>query len=234
MYNGRNPKLFQFVSITQPILTMAPLSLKILFRQFVLIALLVLSVTSCNQYDYSSPNPGILEIRLKTKNSRTSFMPFSSANFFSFNLKSLDAIRSNGARLDVLPDLNAIRRSNDGDNFNTLDTLSRDSVLVLGKVYAPPGTYVGIDIVAQILGGNSFVQIAGVLGIPIIIPVIEPIPPPPALNQLPRPGQTLSFTVNESKLTRVTVMIDLDESLIRHTEFFEGDLQFYVSSIQNF
>ena len=214
---------------------MAPHSFKIVFGHFCLIALMVLSWTSCNQYDYASPTPGILEIRLKSKNSRTSFMPFSGANRFSFNLKSLDAIRQNGARLDVLPDLYAIRRSNDGDDFNTLDTLARDSVLVLGKVYAPPGTYVGIDIVAQILREASYVQIAGVVPErPNIIPVVEPLPPPPALNSLPRPGQTLSFTVSESKLTRVTVMIDLDETLIRHTEFFEVDLQFYVSSIQNF
>ncbi len=198
-----------------------------------LLAATALSAISCSQYDYVSPTPGILEIRLRTKNSRQDFIPFGTSTFI-FNLKSLDAIRDNGARLDVLPDLNTIRRSNDGDNFNTLDTLARDSVLVLGKVYAPPGKYVGIDIVAELLHGFSVVQIAGVAGRFIPIPVIEPVPPPPALNQLPRSGQTLSFTVNEGKVTRVNVMIDLDQTLLRRTEYFEGDLQFYVSSIQNF
>ncbi len=199
-----------------------------------LIAAITISGISCSQYDYASPTPGILEIRLRTKNSRQDFMPFGTSTFI-FNLKSLDAIRQDGARLDVLPDLNTIRRSNDGDNFNTLDTLARDSVYVLGKIYAPPGTYVGIDIVAQLLQGFSVVEIASVVpSRPIIIPVIEPVPVPAALNQLPRQGQTLSFTVTEGKVTRVNVMLNLDETLIRRTEYFEGDLQFYVSSIQNF
>ncbi len=226
-----NPRTFSYNIIPIP---MGPHSLKKISWYVCFFAATLMSGISCSQYEYASPTPGILEIRLRAKNSRQDFMPFGKSTFI-FNLKSLDVIRQDGARLDVLPDLNTIRRSNEGDNFNTLDTLSRDSVLVLGKVYAPPGTYVGIDIVAQLLQGFSLVQIVSVVPErPTVIPVIEPVPPPAALNQLPRPGQTLRFTVSEGKVTRVNVMIDLDETLIRRTEYFEGDLQFYVSSIQNF
>ncbi len=206
-------------------------SLTSLFRHSVLILVLVVSGISCSQYEYASPSPGILEIRLKTKNSRTDLMPFGLSGLV-INLKDLKTITSSSAKLDVLPDINAIRRSSDGDFFNALDTLARDSAIVLGKVYSPPATYTGIDIVAQFAGNTVF--IAGVAGTFIAIPIDFSTPPPPALNQLPREGQSLSFTVNEGRLTRVNVMLDLDSTLIRRTETFRGDLQFYISSIQNF
>ncbi len=199
------------------------------------VLLLMLSVTllfvSCSQYDYTSPLPGILEIRLKTKNSRTSLMPFGQSSF-NFNLKSLEVVRAGGARLDVLPDVNAIRRPTNGDSYNALDTLARDSAIILGRAYAPPGEYVGINLVATI--ENSFVIVPRPSGIPSVLPVAPPSTLVPALKQLPRPGESLSIKVQENRLTRVHVMLDLDSTLIRRAEYFEGVLQFYISSIQNF
>jgi hypothetical protein len=200
---------------------------------FTLALALVFSVMSCGQYDYSSPNPGILEIHLKTKNSRTDFLPFSDRSFFLFNLKSLEAFTVSGGRLPVLPDLNAIRRSTDGDFFNTLDTLARDSSLILGKVYAPPGTYNRIEMVASIIS-PSFVVVPNVGTLTRQIEVEQPLPLPDALKTLPRAGGTMSFTVAEGRVTRVNVMIDLDTTLVRQTESYLGQLQFYVSSIQNY
>lgn len=199
------------------------------------IMLLMLSVVllfvSCSQYDYTSPLPGILEFRLKTKNSRTSLMPFGQSSFV-FNLKSLEAVRAGGARLDVLPDLNAIRRPTNGDSYNALDTLARDSAIILGRAYAPPGEYVGINLVATI--ENNIVIVPRASGIPSFIQVAPPPYIVPALKQLPRPGESLSIKVAENRLTRVNVMLDLDSTLIRRAEYFEGALQFYISSIQNF
>lgn len=213
---------------------MGPHSLKNLTWRVCLIFATVMSGISCSQYDYTSPEPGILEIRLKAKNSRQDFMPFGNNNSFFFNLKRLEVFRSDNVRLTVLPDLNAIRRDDDGDLFNALDTLARDSVYILGRTYAAPGDYKTIDILAQLgQGQGSFVLISGVLGIPTFIPVTEPIPQPDALNSLPRDSQTLSVRVNEGRTTRVNVMLDLDSTLVRLAESFQGDLQFYVSSIQN-
>jgi hypothetical protein len=192
---------------------------------------LALSVMSCSQYEYTSPTPGILEVHLKTKNSRTTFMPFGTSQF-SINMKDLEAIRPNGARLEILPDLLAIRRSEGGEIYNTLDTLARDSTIVMGRAYAPPGDYSRVHITASIQ--EDFVFKAGVAGIPVAIPVIQPLPPPPALKELPRAGQTLNISVNEGRITRVNLMLDLDSTLIRRAESFEGSLQFYVSSVQNF
>ncbi len=199
------------------------------------IMLLLLSVTflfvSCSQYDYTSPLPGILEFRLKTKNSRTSLMPFGTSDF-TFNLKSLEAVRAGGARLDVLPDLNAIRRPTNGDFINALDTLARDSAIILGRSYAPPGEYVGVNLVATIESGGVLVPRAS--GIPSFLPVVPPPVIVPALKQLPRPGESLSIKVAENRVTRVNIMLDLDSTLVRRAEYFEGSLQFYISSIQNF
>lgn len=158
-------------------------------------------------------------------------MPFGESNRFRITLRSLEAIRNDGARLAVYADLNAIRRSDDGDTFNCLDTLARDSVYILGQAYAPPGTFTGIDITAE---HENFVRVTGVMGLVSTIDVVVSQPPPPALNQLPRPGETLSIKVNEARKTVVNVMLDLDSTLIRRTEVFRGDLQFYVSSIQNY
>lgn len=198
---------------------------------------LVASGLSCEQYEYTSPLPGILEIRLRAKNSRTDFMPFGAGSSFFINLKSLEAIRDDNSRLTVLPDLNAIRRDDDGDVFNTLDTLARDSVLLLGRTYAPPATYHGIDLTTTpetLPGFGMSVVVFDEFGIPRIFPVVQPLPVPSALKQLPRPGESLRFTVNEGRRTVVNVLIDLDSTLIRRVESFDCDLQFYVSSIQNY
>ncbi len=161
-------------------------------------------------------------------------MAFGGGNLFVINMKTLEAIREGGQRLEILPDLNAIQRSEDGDFFNVLDTLARDSLYLLGQAYAPPATYKGLDIVASVMQGAEFVRIVGLLGIQTEVPVVAPTPTPSALNSIPRPGESLSIMVHEGRRTVVNVMLDLDSTLVRRTEFFECDLQFYVSSIQNY
>ena len=198
-----------------------------------LIVVLIASGISCSQYEYDSPTPGVLEIRLRTKNNRADFLRFGGGNSFYINLKSLEGLRGQ-QRLTILPDLNSIQRSVDGDIFNTLDTLARDSAYVLGQAYAPPATYTSLDITAEVLQGAEFIQLISSYGFPTAVQVVAPTPTPPALNSLPRPGESLGITVNEGRRTVVNVMLDLDSTLVRRTEFFECDLQFYVSSIQNY
>lgn len=212
---------------------------RLLITTSALVLIAVLGI-SCGQYDYTSPTPGIIEIRLKSKNSRTSLIPFGPSSFFQFRMKDLEVFTTAGNRLAVLSDLNAIRRSDDGELFNTLDTLARDSALVLGRTYAPPGEYGRLELVAEIPPQSfdyplaSQVVVPNVGGVVRRIQVEQPVPPLPALKKLPRTSGTLSLTVNEGRLTRLTVMIDLDSTLTRRTETFLGRLEFYVSSIQNF
>jgi len=220
--------------------------MSVLFRthlQHLLIALLLSLVTlSCDQYEYASPVPGILEIRLNVKNNRPSLLPVSNLNDFSFILKELEATQSGDIKLPVLPDIYAIRRNPDGDRFNCLDPLGSDSALVLGASYAPPQLFTGLEMFTEFapsqnqFGGQSYPYAVTIQTgfFPSVIEVRQPVPPPPAFRALPRAGETLNIQVNEGRLTRVTVTLDLDSTLTRRTEFFLGDLYFYVSSVQNF
>jgi hypothetical protein len=191
---------------------------------------LTLSFLSCKQYDYASPLPGILEIRLGTENNRTDLLPFSPQNNFSLNVRKVVVRQSGDIRLELFSDLTAIRRDRDGDFYNCLDTLARDSSLILAIAYVPPGTYQGLDIEVTpndvLLIGSGF--------FPSLIEVRQPFPFPPALQQLPPAGETLSIPVLEERLTRVTVKIDLDSTLARRMETFEYHPHFYVSSVRTF
>lgn len=198
-----------------------------------LAALIVAAITglSCSQFDYNSPLPGIVEIRLAVKNTRPDILEFGgidtatgTGNFFVLNLKELEIAQANGSRLRVYSSLAAIRRDPDGDNFNTLALEARDSALVLGVVYAPPAVFSRLEMsitstgfVIRSSGGN--------------IPVIE-IPPFRAFQQLPEEGQALSIPVTEGRTTRVTVTFDMDRSLIQRTETFDYVPHFFVSSVQ--
>ena len=185
---------------------------------------------SCKDYEFASPQPGILEIRLGVKNSRTDLLPFSPVNTFAILVRKVVVRKPGNIELEVFADLNAIRRNRDGDPFNCLDTLAADSALVLGKSYTPPGTYEGIDVevtpVSGILVQSSF--------FPSFIEVQQSIPSPPALQQLPGPGKSVSITVQEGRLTRASITFDLDSSLVRRTETFGYRPYFYISSVQNF
>jgi len=204
---------------------------------------LSLVTLSCDQYDYASPLPGILEVRLSVKNNRQGdLLPFSPVNQFAFILKELRATQPGDIRLPVYPDTYAIRRNLDGDRFNCLDTLARDSALILGATYAPPESFTGIEMFTELapyqnqFGGANYPYAVVISSsfFPSVIEVVQPLPPPPAFRRLPRPGEALNIQVNEGRLTRVTITLDLDSTLVRRTEFFLGNLVFYVSSVQNF
>ena len=214
----------------------------VLLRLFMGI-LLSLITLSCDQYEYASPLPGILEVRLNVKNNRSGdLLPFSPINQFAFILKDLRATQPGDIRLPVYPDIYAIRRNPDGDRFNCLDTLAQDSSVILGASYAPPESFTGIEMFTELapyqnqFGGATYPYAVsiGTGFFPSVIEVVQPLPPPPAFRSLPGPGESLSIKVNEGRLTRVTITLDLDSTLVRRTEFFLGNLTFHVSSVQNF
>lgn len=157
-------------------------------------------------------------------------MPFSPFNSFYVLVRKVTVRQAGNIQLEVYADLNAIRRNRDGDVYNCLDTLARDSSVIIGKAYTPPGTYDGIDIEVE---PTSFVVIGSGF-FPSVIEVQQTLPRPPSLQQLPGPGKSLSIPVQEGRLTRVTVCCDLDSCLVRREETFEYRPKFYVSSVQNF
>ncbi|MBX2989747.1 MAG: hypothetical protein KF749_01120 [Bacteroidetes bacterium] len=184
---------------------------------------------SCQQYEYSSPGPGILELRLAVKNTRENIIPFNDFSFLNIVIRDMAVLRNDGTYLIVLADLQAIQRKENGDTLNCITFAARDSQIVLGQVYAPPGTYVGLglDKMTAVVhdpfllrfDGNRYTPIA-ILDVGSAQKFTMLAPPPP-------------FEVRESRKTIVTFTLDLDQSMPRRTEWFEWVAPLvYISSIQ--
>jgi hypothetical protein len=192
-------------------------------------ALAAFSILSCSQYEYSSTSPGVLEVRLAVKNTRTDLLPFTvfdstqvEGSSMFFVMKSLEAVDVNEVHLPVFSDIYAIRRNPDGDFFNALEVRARDSMTVLGATWSPPQTYTSLELV---IDSPSSVFISfGFYG--SFIPV-DPVLPYQALRQLEG-----MIPVESGKTTLVTVTFDLDRSLIQRTETFLFVPVFYISSVQ--
>jgi hypothetical protein len=196
--------------------------------------MLSLFALSCKEYEYVSPGPGIVEIRLKVVNNREDLIPFGVTNQWYLLLKDLNVLQSGGVKLPVFADFRAIRRNPDGDPLNALDISARDSTIVMGQVYAPPEGFVGVDLTVNF--APSLAVFRNGLPIPNVIPINPPPPPAPAVPTFFRipPSVDMNIKVNEGRLTRITVTLNLDSVLVRRSEFFELNPSFYVSSVQNF
>jgi hypothetical protein len=173
---------------------------------------------------------------LRVENNRTGILPwggtdiFALTNAFVIVLTDLEANAPGDLKLEIFADVNAIRRHPDGEIFNCLDTLARDSMYILGRAYAPPVTFTGLTMRVQPTEAVSVSNPYYVSQIPVTQQL-----PVRALIQMPEPGQPpLSIQIQENRLTRVTVTCNLDSTLIRRIESFEYRPYFYVSSIQTF
>jgi len=198
-----------------------------------LVSLAGLANLSCEQYEYVSSYPGILEVRLKAANSRAgSLLPFDPANAFVMTLRSLEVVERPPVSLPIYSDLNAIRRNPDGDFFNCLHPLARDSAFILGRVYSPPLTYTQLLFTVQV---SPFVSVRNPFtGFPNLIEVRQDFQTE-AFQQLPAAGQQpFAIRVETDRRTVVTVTFDLDSSLVRRTEWFQYRPYFYISSIEIF
>ncbi len=208
---------------------------RITMRLNVLLAL-ALSVLSCEQYEYSSPHPGIIEVRLAVANNRQTLLPFASSdslgfasNFLFMNLRDLTVTQAGDIDLPIFADLSAIRRNSDGDPFNCLDVKARDSLLILGRAYAPPETFTGLKLIIE-PPPNLFIS-QGFYGSEI--PIVQ-VPPIQALQKFPRAGSNLNITVQQGRVTQVTVTFDMDTSLAQRSETFDYIPNFYISSVINY
>ncbi len=205
------------------------------FVGLALLAIFALGGLSCEQYDYTSPLPGIIDVRLAVKNHRTGILNFTSgdttggavASYFPINVKTVEVFDTKGARLPIYANLYAIRRNPDGDQFNTLDARARDSLIILGVGYAAPGTYSRLEL--TVAASSFLIRSFGLYS--STIPVVD-LPPYRQLQQMPGEGESLSIPVEEGRTTRVVVTFDMDSSLIRQVESFNHLPHYFVSSVK--
>lgn len=200
------------------------------FGLFLLLA--ALTGLSCDQYEYASPTPGVLEVRLAVKNTiNTNYIPFGTLdsstgrqNQLAMILNELVVKQPGDIRQEIFASLSAIRRNPDGDIYNCLDFGARDSVLLLGMAYVPPGDYEEFTMSSSI-GQGIFVDQGDATAFFDVVLV------PPYEN---RGDLHFQASVREGKTTRVTITFDLDRALIRRAEDFSYSPYFYVSSVQEF
>ncbi len=181
-------------------------------------ALVGLLQLSCSQYDYSSPLPGIITIRLHTISDTTN-ISFSPLNNFVLKVSQVQVDRSDGAWAVVYADLKATGRTT--GIYNTLDATARDSSMVLGESYLPPGTYTAI---LMLIEPGSAVVLDGYRYIPVVRP--------PTLGSALVFDFPSGFKVSEGRRTNVVLTINLDSSLVKGPDYYIFNPMYYISSIQ--
>ncbi|MBI5020153.1 MAG: DUF4382 domain-containing protein [Ignavibacteriales bacterium] len=179
------------------------------------ISLMLLS-SSC-QYDYSSPQPGKLQIRLKTISNN---IQFTELNNFIITYSVIQAVKNDGSRADIFEDLNAIDTKPLG--INVLDFRARDSVLIIGETFVPPGDYSGVQFTITpkenlTLRGYQTVNVN-----------------PVGFESNVRIYLSNSYKVNEYNLTVVTIELNLDKSLVKDAFDYNFIPSFHISSIKNY
>jgi hypothetical protein len=185
---------------------------------FGIIALLAIFLTSSCQYDYSSPQPGIVQVRLKTISEN---IPFTELNNFIIEFSLIEAVRNDGSRASIYEDRSAIDTKPLG--INVLDFRARDSILIVGESYLPPGEYSGIKFTIK---PNRFLTLNG-YQIISVIPV--GFSSSSALIYLPKP-----FKVDEYRLTAATIEFDLDQTLSKGAFDYLFVPHYKISSIKNY
>ena len=179
--------------------------------------LLALVSIRCAQYDYSSPLPGLLSIRLRTI-SDTTQLNFSPLNNFVLKVTQVAALRTDLAQAFIDGDVKAIGRTT--SVYNTLDAHARDSSLIIGEGYLPPGDYIGV--LMQIVPGDI-----------IVLDGYRNINVQKADDFNSVLGFYKPFHVTEQKTTRIVLTIDLNCSLVKGAEVYHFNPCYYISSIQS-
>ncbi len=180
--------------------------------QCLLLAVLVL--TSGCQYDYQTPLPGIIEVRLKTVSKN---IPFAPNNNFVLKVSRIVAVREDQSQLLVYEDLKSIQRTT--SVYNTLDDRARDSALVIGMSYAPPGRYVGI--IMSVVPADAVIRD----GYRII--TVEKLPDFDSELKFHQP-----FEVFESRSTAIKLAINLDSTLVQRANSYLFVPYYYISAIE--
>jgi hypothetical protein len=174
--------------------------------------ILALSNLGC-QTEYSSPLPGIIEVRLKTISNNIKFDPL---NNFILTVSSVQAVRDDGARADVFGDLEAILRED--TKLNTLDVRARDSALIIGQTYLPPGEYQGVDLLLEparqaILDGYRIITVDR----------------DPDFD--PRLRFRSPYSIKELTTTQIVLEVNLDSTLLKKANTYQFRPYYNISSI---
>jgi len=188
-----------------------------------ILGLLVFLTLSCSQYDYTSPLPGIIEVRLHTIVD-TNKISFSPLNNFTLYVSQMWAFRVDGGRGEIVADLKALTQSQNSSQsptrpFNTLDYRAADSSLIMGETYLPPGNYKAILI--QKAEPGKYVVLDGYRNIRIENDSIQQ----DLFFQRP-------FSISEGHHTKIVLTINLDSSLVRRADSFIFNPLYYISSIK--
>lgn len=168
------------------------------------------------QTEYASPLPGIVEVRLKTISNNIDFDPL---NNFILTVTSVQAVRSDDARAEIYGDLRAIDRED--TKLNTLDERARDSTLIIGQTYIPPGSYKGIDLLLEpartaILDGYRVIT-------------VERDP-----DFDPRLRFRSPFSIKELTTTQIVLEVNLDSTLLRKANTYQFRPFYSISSINEY
>ncbi len=175
--------------------------------------LFVLIDVNC-QFDYHSPNPGIIQIKLKTISNN---IEFTELNNFVIKITGIEAVITKDKRVAIFNDLKAIESKT--LLVNTLDFRARDSSLIIGETYVPPGDYMGVNMLIEpssevILDGYRIIKVNK----------------PDNFNSLLTFKE--NYHVDESRTTTITLTIDLDKTLIKGAFAYTFDPVYYISSIK--
>lgn len=188
------------------------------FAKAIPFIILLLTIISC-QYDYNSPGPGIIEVRLRTVSKKIQFSPL---NNFVLSVTTVEAVRNDQKLVPIFGDVKAFSRTS--NDINTLDALSRDSLKVMGEAYAPPGHYVGMNL---LLTPGPNVTLDGYRLIPLCTSADCGSPfTANSLFQFPK-----HYDVLEGRTTRITLAIDLDSTLVEGAESYYFNPHYYISSV---
>lgn len=194
--------------------------MKSFVHNFAVSIIVLVGIVGCDQYEYSSPYPGTVQLNLKAK--YTQFDATETAfqtNNFTITITSVKAVRDDGVRANIYQDIKAIGRK--PDTHNLLGKSSYDSSEVIGQYPLPPGRYIGLEILMEpsrrvILDGYRFID------------VVEP-----------QERQRLvsikkEFTIEEYRTTVITITIDLDLTLQKLAYEYLYRPYIYVSSVRTY
>lgn len=158
-------------------------------------------IVGCDQYEYSSPTPGVIQLNFRAKYSQ--FEASDSAfrkNNFTVTIADVKAVRDDGARANIYQDVKAIIRKPNA--YNLLGQKAYDSMEVFGNYPIPPGTYTRLELLMQparevFLDGYRRIR-------------VERPPESPDLIVINTP-----FRIEEGRTTMVVITADLDILLER-------------------
>lgn len=191
------------------------------FEKRIIVGILFLAVSlvsfnSCQQYEYVSPAPGTL--RLKLHSSYTQFDTLFSLNNFTLKVTTVQAIRSDGIRANVFQDVKAVGPT--ADVYNVMGRPAFDSSLVIGEFPLPPADYIGMQLQIEpgpqvVLDGYRFINVDRLADSLYTATILVSRP----------------FSIEEARVTDIVLTVDIDATLRKLAYTFLYQPVYYISSV---